>query len=248
MDLSRTYDHTFFTNIAGGSQLSARRIVPTVTEWLAPRSVVDLGCGDGSWLAEFRRHGVDDVLGVDGHRLPSSLMQLPPSMFVRSDLRRRFSIDRHFDLAISLETAEHLPKARAEDFVGDLVRLAPHVLFSAAIPFQRGTHHVNCQWPDYWQALFARHDFLAFDLLRPAIWDDSSVEFWFRQNIVLYVEAATAERNPLLRQHLPSGRQPVRRLVHPELCATWEGNSLRELVQAFPAAIKDTLRRRLRWS
>ena len=56
-----------------------------------------------------------------------------------------------FDLVVSLEVAEHLPKECADIFVDSLVRLGPIILFSAAIPQAGGTCHINEQWPEYWR-------------------------------------------------------------------------------------------------
>lgn len=65
------------------------------------------------------------------------------------DLTQPLSLGRKFDLCVSMEVAEHLPPSRADSFVADLVGLAPVVLFSAAVPEQGGTNHLNEQWPDY---------------------------------------------------------------------------------------------------
>jgi hypothetical protein len=51
---------------------------------------------------------------------------------------------------VSLEVAEHLQPKRSASFVADLVALAPAVLFSAAIPGQPGTDHINPRWQDEW--------------------------------------------------------------------------------------------------
>ena len=63
-------------------------------------------------------------------------------------------LERKFDLAISLEVAEHLKSSSSEDFVQSLTTLAPMILFSAAIPHQGGLHHINEQWLEYWGDLF----------------------------------------------------------------------------------------------
>ena len=68
-----------------------------------------------------------------------------PAKFTAVDLRDSFAIGRTFDLAISLEVAEHPPEEFAEPLVERLVTAAPFVLFSAAIPEQGGIHHVNEQ-------------------------------------------------------------------------------------------------------
>jgi SAM-dependent methyltransferase len=240
------YDQSFFENIEEGSRHSAQKIVPLVLSLLGPKSVVDVGCGEGSWLAEFLRHGIDDVRGLDGAYVPTEVLKIPAPLFARCDLRRSFSLDRQFDLAISMETAEHLPPARAEGLVADLVRLSPHVLFSAAIPWQRGHYHLNCQWPDYWQKLFRHHDYLAFDIIRPQIWNDDTIEFWYRQNSILYVRRDHAEKNPALRHLMDSEESPVQRCVHPTLCESWEGYSVRELLAMVPSTVRRAVKRRWR--
>ena len=125
------------------------------------KSVVDVGCGDGSWLFVLQEdYGKDDILGIDGPWIHEDQLNIPKECFLRAPLDESLPIDRKFDMAISLEVAEHLPEARAEGFVEDLTRLAPLVLFSAAVPGQGGTNHVNEQWQDYWIALFGARGFL----------------------------------------------------------------------------------------
>lgn len=244
--LTHTYNPTFFASIAGGSTRSAERIVPMVLSWLPSRSVIDVGCGDGSWLAEFRRCGVKTIFGVDGGDIPRSQLKIPDACFERHDLTLGLRTGRSFDLAVSLEVAEHLPPSRAAAFVADLTSLAPRVLFSAAIPFQRGTHHVNCRWPDYWQSLFAAQGYVALDILRPALWDDDEVEFWYRQNAVLYVQRDLVARDERLAALAAQAKPRLPRLVHPKLCEQWDQLSVREVVGLLPGAVKGALSRRMR--
>ncbi|WP_306343104.1 methyltransferase domain-containing protein, partial [Escherichia coli] len=48
-------------------------IVPIIMNYFSPSSVIDIGCGTGNFLAEFKKFGVKDVLGVDGDIHSSSL-------------------------------------------------------------------------------------------------------------------------------------------------------------------------------
>ena len=93
-----------------------------------------------------------------------------------------------FDLAISMEVAEHLPERCAEPFVESLTRLADVVLFSAAVPFQGGIGHVNEQWGSYWVALFRNRGYTAVDIIRKRIWNDDQIPYWYRQNTLLFVK------------------------------------------------------------
>lgn len=61
-----TYDPTYYDLVVQDSLRAARQIVPAVVSLVNPRSVVDVGCGIGTWLSVFRERGVADVLGIDG--------------------------------------------------------------------------------------------------------------------------------------------------------------------------------------
>src|SRR5271166_1264394 len=132
------YDCGFYRSIRNLSSTSAKQVVPLVLKLLPVKSVCDVGCGDGSWLRVFREHGITDILGIDGEYAATDSLRISAAEFRPMDLRQRIQLQRSFDLAVSLEVAEHLPESRAVSFVGDLTRLAPVVLFSAAIPGQGG--------------------------------------------------------------------------------------------------------------
>src|SRR5690242_16630203 len=108
-----TYDRAFYERHRTGSGSSAEVVAPLVFAWVRPRSVVDVGCGMGTWLAAFRRRGVEDVVGVDGSPVPPDLLQIPPDRFLVRDLSKPLDLGRTFDLALCLEVAEHLPKESA---------------------------------------------------------------------------------------------------------------------------------------
>jgi len=203
------YDTSFFDAQSTGSHKSAMVVLRQLHDLLPFSSVCDVGCGAGTWLRALREMGVDDVLGLDGAYAKPSL-QVPSELFTAQDLTRPFTLDRRFDLAISLEVAEHLPPDRAAGFVQDLTRIAPAVLFSAAIPGQGGTYHLNERWQDYWVAEFAKHDYALHDVIRPRIWDQPEVELWYRQNTLLFLHRDHPAA-PALSAPLP---QPVS-VVHP---------------------------------
>ena len=130
--------------------------------------------------------GRASVLVLDGDYVERAQLRVPVEMFGATDLSRPFRLGRGFDLVISLEVGEHLPPEVASDFVGSLVAHSDMVMFSAAIPRHGGVHHVNEQWPSYWRQLFAEHEYQLFDVIRPRIWSDRRVAFWYRQNMLLF--------------------------------------------------------------
>jgi SAM-dependent methyltransferase len=175
-------------------------------------TVCDVGCGAGTWLKAALEAGATDVLGVDGEYARPSLL-IPVDKFQGRDLRERIVLPRAFDLVISLEVAEHLPRERSASFVEDLTRLAPAVLFSAAIPYQGGTAHINERWQSFWAAEFVRYGFVLHDVIRPAIWDNADVELWYRQNTMLFLSSGHPQASAL-RAAVPGLAMPVS-VVHP---------------------------------
>jgi SAM-dependent methyltransferase len=234
------YSEAFYRRHRAGSLSSARAIVPILLELLGPASVVDVGCGLGTWLSAFREFGVQDVFGIDGAHVSRTLLEIPEERFAAVDLTARFAAERRFDLALSLEVAEHLPATASDAFVDSLVRLSDFVAFSAAIPKQGGEGHVNEQWPDYWIGRFASRGYEVVDCLRRRTWTDDRVEWWYAQNLFLFVERrrlASSER--LLAEANRSEAAPVS-LVHPRnyLHAAWVQDVLRaalEIAEAVPS-------------
>lgn len=214
------YNRFFYNVQRGRSGASAHEVVGLVNSMLSPASVVDVGCGIGAWLSEWRRQGVTDVLGIDGDWVDRALLQIPAEQFTPHDLTVPFDSDRPYDLAISLEVAEHIEPEHGPALVDLLVSLAPVVLFSAAIPNQGGQHHVNERWQGDWARDFADRGYVAVDAVRPQIWENKNVAVWYRQNIVLYVKQDVLAGRPELQALVDRwGNRPVS-MVHPDLYST----------------------------
>src|SRR5262245_52548470 len=211
------YGEAYFDEIAEGSLSSARVIVPYIMELLAPKSVLDVGCAEGTWLSVFQAAGIVDYLGIDTNRVDRNRLKIQQDKFVVTNLESGFSLGRRFDLAVCLEVAEHLTFEGADRLVSSLVAHAPFVVFSASIPFQDGIGHVNEQWPSYWIEKFHSHGYVSLDCIRAKVWRDSRVRWWFAQNTLLYADARAAEQSPSLSQWLSPQPETPLPLVHPEL-------------------------------
>lgn len=180
------YDEAFFEGQEGTATRSAAVIVPLVMAALEPASVVDVGCGRGAWSRAFAQAGCETT-SVDAPWTDLEPLRRLGITTVERDLTKPLELDRTFDLAVCLEVAEHLPEEAAEQLVRSLCELAPMVLFSGAFPGQGGTHHVNEQPPSWWANRFAACGRVPFDLVRPAVWDESEVTHWYAQNTLLFV-------------------------------------------------------------
>jgi SAM-dependent methyltransferase len=230
----RLYNPKFYRELKS-TRDSAAEVLPIVLDLLRPVSIVDVGCGLGEWLAVAGDLGVGDFLGVDGEWVQQSQLAIPVEKFLKHDLSTPLELERRFDLALSLEVAEHLPAAAARTLVQSISRAADVAVFSAAIPGQGGRHHVNEQWPAYWADLFQEFGYACYDVLRPRIWNNPRVAWYYAQNCLIFARRS----QPLLGAAV----RPLS-LVHPVL---WSGevsrmNSPGKLLERLPKAFVAALR------
>jgi hypothetical protein len=210
MSLPEIYGERFVDSSLAGSFCSARTVVPIVLSVVGPKTVIDIGCGTGAWLYAFEEMGVQPLAGVDGNQLHPDSYLVDPRLIVSQDLEQPLVSLPTADLVVCLEVAEHLTPSRAESLIDELCKLSDAVLFSAAVPHQVGTNHINLRWPSYWADLFRSRGFEVSDPVRPRIWSNEDVEWWYRQNTLLYLR--TREGPPPISELLLD-------VVHPEL---WE--------------------------
>jgi SAM-dependent methyltransferase len=242
------YDATFFSSLSPGSLRSARAIVPVVMDLIHPQSVVDVGCGTGAWLSVFDELGVKDYLGIDGAYVDRSQLLIAPSKFIMKDLARDELPPQRYDLACCLEVGEHLPERRSRALARMLTRLAPVLLFSAALPEQGGIHHINEQWPGFWHALFAECGYHRVDAIRPKIWRQPDIDPWYQQNIYLYVDSALLSRNPVLARERELTEAFPFEFVHENVIrGVAYRYTFRGALAALPALVRKAIERKWNW-
>jgi SAM-dependent methyltransferase len=257
---SSPYNEHFFDDIRSGSRRSAMEIVPLVLNLLPCKSVVDVGCGVATWLRVFRDLGVPNVTGFDGDYVERVSLEIDAQDFHAIDLSAPPTWPQTYDLAVSLEVAEHLPAASADHFVSFLCSLAPVVLFSAAIPGQGGTEHLNEQWPEYWMARFQSQGYTTIDFLRSAVWNNENVERWYAQNLLLFVRKDFLATRPMLEQLAARTNINQLSIIHPRTLENAQCQiqllreevrrltpgylGLREILRLVPGALHKGLKRR----
>ena len=191
-----SYSSLFYDYTDVGAARSARRFVDVIQPLLGAASVADFGCGRGTWLREWQRSGVSDIVGIDGDYVVRSELKIPTDCFHAHDITQPVDLGRRFDLVQSLEVAEHLPAKNASSFIETLARHGDRVLFSAAVPGQGGEFHVNEQPMQYWRERFAELGYAPYDFVRQRLSRTSEVQPWYRFNTMLYANANGADGLP----------------------------------------------------
>jgi SAM-dependent methyltransferase len=169
-------------------------IVPLLIDLFKPGSVIDIGCGTGTFLKVFKQYGVKNIKGIDGKWVNKQLLHqnIDDVDFLEADLESLEPLGEKFDIALCLEVAEHLSENSAENFIDTLTHFSDVIVFSAAVPDQGGQNHLNEQWPAYWEKFFVSRGFLMYDIIRSKIWEENSVDFWYKQNTFVFINKNVA--------------------------------------------------------
>jgi len=215
-----------------------RIILPVIIDILKPNSVIDIGCGIGTFLRICKEHGIDDIMGIDGPWVDKSLLSknIPLSCFCEENLELGFHISKKYDLAICLEVVEHLKEEAADIIVESLINASDQILFSAAIPGQMGQNHLNEQWIGYWSNKFQKYGYQTYDVLRPVFWEHPELARWYKQNIFLISKLDYKDR---LVKFKKLWTNDILNYVHPEYYAQ-RVNSI-HLLQTTNASLKAEL-------
>ena len=171
-----------------GADRAAKYIVNVANKLFSPKSVIDFGCGVGSFLDKFREFGVQETVGINMYA------DVKNHEFYKEDLNEEIRLVdknnnvRKFDLALCLEVAEHIREENSEKLVKSLCAHSDIVIFSAAIPGQGGVGHINEQQPFYWGEIFQKNGFVPFDVMRFLLWEIEDLQYWYKQNTIPYIK------------------------------------------------------------
>lgn len=129
--------------------------ITDVIKDLGIKTAVDIGCGAGAYTRHLIDHGID-CEGFDGS---PKTPELSNGLCRVLDFADPQDIGQ-FDLVLSLEVGEHIPKKWEQIFIDNVCRAAnKYICMCWAIEGQPGYGHFNCQNNDYVINEMAKRDF-----------------------------------------------------------------------------------------
>ena len=176
--------------VEGPAVRSAGTIANSILNDFKATCVIDVGCGTGALLEALRDTGCE-VFGLEYSEAALKYCRARRLNVAKFDLERNvFNDNRTFDVAVSMEVAEHLPEKAADRYVDLLARLSQVIVFTAAPPGQGGVDHVNEQPSSYWITKFQQRGFEHAEEISQR-WRESwkaagDVEGWYHQNLMIF--------------------------------------------------------------
>lgn len=138
------------------------------------KSVVDIGCGIGVNISWFQSMGLE-VTGIEADPTAVSQTLIPNNLIVHDFAEKEINLNKKIDLAISTEFVEHVESVYEENWL-KILDNCNYFLMSHALPGQKGYHHVNCQFPEYWIDRVTKRNFIY----------EENMSLKFRQSIQRY--------------------------------------------------------------
>lgn len=150
-------------------------------------SIVDLGCGTGTYVAELRAHNLN-CEGYDGN--PDTPTFGGPYCKV-ANLTEPLLLSKKYDWVLSLEVGEHLPKEHEKTFLDNVATYATKgVVLSWAKKGQGGLGHINEQNEEYIQSEMSKRGWIRDKVAEEALrMQTSPYCFWFRNTLMVYRSA-----------------------------------------------------------
>lgn len=142
---------------------------------------VDIGCGNGAYTFALRDAGIN-CIGYDGNPITE---QSTNGICKIMD----FSIPQQigkFDVVLSLEVGEHIPKEFESVFLNNLRDASSlWIVLSWAVKGQPGTGHVNCQDNDYIISEMDKRSFVYCPEASQVLRDKSKLP-WLKNTIMVF--------------------------------------------------------------
>jgi hypothetical protein len=194
-DFSSIYDQKFYNSVGVRGEKVAEITLKLINRIAPIHSITDLGTGAGTWILQCATsfpsanlHAYDlESCGFNSNPKKTNRITFTPVDF--ENLKSGSLVST--DLSICLEVFEHLSPSACVLLLDEMCKNSKYILFSAAVPGQGGTNHINERPHEYWISMFLDHGYYCFDLVRPHI-QLAQLPSYYRNNIFFFVKKENA--------------------------------------------------------
>jgi len=156
------YDSEFFRKRTTKMRNWEMKLGYDIAKRYAITSLVDFGCGVGSFLEGALQAGTKHVRGYElNYDIAKAYLPDSVARYISyGDVGTRIDCPMS-DCSMSVEVAEHIDPSQSDEFVRNLTFSASRMIFvTAAPPGQNGIGHINCQKQDFWIKKFLFYDWV----------------------------------------------------------------------------------------
>ncbi|KKL08487.1 hypothetical protein LCGC14_2575390, partial [marine sediment metagenome] len=157
------YNHRFFWRHYVQARDWEKKVGSNIVETLEIESILDLGCGIGSFLEGAYESGCNNLVGIELHidRADRYIEEKMKPYIHYGDITIPLELEKTFDCCISVEVAEHILPEKSKQFLDNLTKYTDkYIIMTAAPPGQRGTQHFNLQEKSYWIERIKKRGFI----------------------------------------------------------------------------------------
>lgn len=152
-DISLYNDEFFFWHLRYAREYSIKTMDWYIENY-KPSSVIDFGCGIGSYIESAFNKGIKNLKGYDigGEHAKRYTPNFISEFIEYKDCTKEIICEK-FDCVISFETAEHIEPSGTSIFIKNIsnaLKKNGYILFTAAPPGQDGCGHINMHEKEFW--------------------------------------------------------------------------------------------------
>lgn len=139
------YNRDFHKSIENDEYPQAVRVGEYISTFLKPSSFLDFGCSTGLYLREVQIK-MPDIHAVGFEFSKEAVDSALCNYVLQADLTNPVEIERIPNtLGLCLEVLEHIEDKYWRQVLENMTRSCDKIIFSAAVPGQGGTGHINCR-------------------------------------------------------------------------------------------------------
>jgi hypothetical protein len=186
------YSYDFHKSIESEEQPQAAKLAEFIQQNYNPSVFLDFGSSSGLYVREIKQR-MPTIESIGYEFAEDAVKNALCSDIILADLTNPLDrVKKDNTVGICLEVLEHISEDDWKPVLQNISNLCDVIFFSAAIPGQGGTGHINCRWKIDWIRRFNKLGWVVdLDMTRNVIREMQTTRHmgWFINNIVVFVKS-----------------------------------------------------------